>query len=110
MPDLGIQGDIRHHNGAVFGKDHFENGVAARQFTHRLAAVRLDPETAFVSEAQQDGIYKQIGELLFTRHTNSPLFWTSAQAVVNPNIVADYAWPGSISGTWTHTEYIKAAQ
>jgi ABC-type transport system substrate-binding protein len=65
---------------------------------------------ASLDEAQQDGIYKQIGELLFTRHTNSPLFWTSAQAVVNPNIVADYAWPGSISGTWTHTEYIKAAQ
>jgi peptide/nickel transport system substrate-binding protein len=59
---------------------------------------------------QQEGYYKQIGELLFTRHTNSPLFWTSAQAAINPNIVANYEWPGSISGTWTHVDYIRAAK
>jgi ABC-type transport system substrate-binding protein len=65
---------------------------------------------ATLDESAQDGIYRQIGEILFTRHTNSPLYWTSAQAVVNPNIVSDYTWPGSISGTWTHTEYIKATK
>ncbi len=63
-----------------------------------------------LDESQQDALYRQLGEIIFTRHTNSPLFWTSAQAVMNPNVVADYVWPGSISGTWTHTEYIKAAK
>ncbi|MFN0074509.1 MAG: ABC transporter substrate-binding protein [Chloroflexota bacterium] len=63
-----------------------------------------------LDSAQQDTLYKQIGETIYTRHTNSPLFWTSAQAVVNPNIVADYVWPGSISGTWTHVEQVKATR
>jgi peptide/nickel transport system substrate-binding protein len=63
-----------------------------------------------LDEAQQNAVYTQIGEILYTRHTNLPLFWTSAQAVVNPNIVSDYVWPGSISGTWTHVEQIKAAK
>jgi peptide/nickel transport system substrate-binding protein len=63
-----------------------------------------------LDEPQQDALYTQLGEVIYTRHTNSPLFWTSAQAVVNPNIVSDYVWPGSISGTWTHVDQIKAAK
>jgi hypothetical protein len=45
---------------------------------------------------------------MYTHHTNIPLFWTTAQGIVNPNIVAGYTFPGSISGTWTHVEHIKA--
>lgn len=62
----------------------------------------LDPD-------QQDKIYGQIGERLFTEHTNLPLFWTTAQVIVNPNVVSDFAWPGSISGTWTHVNHFKTA-
>jgi len=39
-----------------------------------------------------------------------PLFWLPAEATVNPNIIADWTFPGSISGTWTHTHLIKAAR
>ncbi|MFN0070223.1 MAG: ABC transporter substrate-binding protein [Chloroflexota bacterium] len=63
---------------------------------------------ASLDEQQQQRIYQEIGEIMFTHHTNIPLFWTTAQGIVNPNIVASYTLPGSISGTWTHVEYIKA--
>jgi peptide/nickel transport system substrate-binding protein len=61
-----------------------------------------------LDEQQQEKVYQEIGEIMFTHHTNIPLFWTTAQGIVNPNIVAGYTFPGSISGTWTHVEYIKA--
>ena len=32
-----------------------------------------------------------------------------AEIVVDPKIVGDYVFPGSISGTWTHMQNIKAA-
>jgi ABC-type transport system substrate-binding protein len=63
---------------------------------------------ASLDEQQQEKIYQEIGEIMFTHHTNIPLFWTTAQGIVNPNIVSSYTFPGSISGTWTHVEYIKA--
>ncbi len=58
---------------------------------------------------KQEEIYKKMGELIYQRAQTVPLFWLPAEAIYNPKIVAGWVWPGSISGTWTHVEYIKAA-
>ena len=50
------------------------------------------------------------GEVLFTQHKFVPLFWLPVEIAVNPQIVGDWVLPGSISGSFTHTEYIKAAR
>ncbi len=63
-----------------------------------------------LDEAKQAEIYKQIGEIFYTQHVNIPLFWTTTEAVINPQFVSDYTFPGSISGVWTHVDYIKAAR
>ncbi len=55
-------------------------------------------------------LWREIGDKSFDLHSNVPLFWLPAEAVLDPGIVADYPWPGSISGTWTHVEHIKAAR
>lgn len=65
---------------------------------------------ATLDEPQQEKVIREIGELMFTEHINMPLFWYTAQAVVHPGYVADYPWPGTISGTWTHVEHIKAVR
>ncbi len=31
-----------------------------------------------------------------------PLFWVPVHAVVNPDVVEDWIFPGTVSGTWTH--------
>ena len=59
--------------------------------------------------AKQEEIWKKMGELIYQRAQTVPLFWLPAEAVYNPKIVAGWVWPGSISGTWTHVEYIRAA-
>jgi peptide/nickel transport system substrate-binding protein len=55
-----------------------------------------------------DALWRQLGDMAFERHMNVPLFWIPAEASVDPRIVADYQFPGNISGTYTHPEYIKS--
>jgi peptide/nickel transport system substrate-binding protein len=64
--------------------------------------VTLDPK-------KYDELWRQLGDMAFERHMNVPLFWIPAEAVVDSSVVADYPFPGNISGTYTHPEYIKSA-
>jgi hypothetical protein len=47
---------------------------------------------------------------MFTKQPAIPLFWLPALSVANPQVVADYTYPGNITGTWTHQYTIKAAR
>jgi len=61
----------------------------------------LDPK-------RQDELYRQIGDKLYDSFLGVPLFWLPAEAIANSKYVSDWIFPGSISGTWTHVETIKA--
>ena len=62
-------------------------------------------------DAAQQAIWlNEFGELSYTRYQTVPLFWLPPEAMVNPEIVSDYIFPGAITSTWTHLEFIKAAQ
>ena len=39
-----------------------------------------------------------------------PMFWPHADAIVHPKSIAEYAFPGSIKGCFTHLEYVKLAR
>jgi peptide/nickel transport system substrate-binding protein len=62
-----------------------------------------------MDEAKQAELWRRVGDLMFEKYMDVPLFWLPAEAMVDPTVVADWTYPGSISGTWTHVEYIKAA-
>ncbi|MFN0072140.1 MAG: ABC transporter substrate-binding protein [Chloroflexota bacterium] len=75
------------------------------------------PETDEVYEKQirvtldtkkYDDLWRQLGDMAFERHMNIPLFWIPAEVSADPRVVADYRFPGNISGTYTHPEYIKS--
>lgn len=63
-----------------------------------------------LDEKKIDGYWRQIGDILYDQHKYVPLFWLPVEVAVNPQIVADWVLPGSISGSWTHAENIKAAR
>ena len=65
--------------------------------------VTLDPE-------KQNQLLRQIGEVSFTSFQEIPLFWLPPEAVYNPVFVSGYSFPGSVTGTWTHLELIRAAK
>jgi hypothetical protein len=53
---------------------------------------------------------REIGDHKFNEFADMPLFWLFAEAGVNPKYIAEYTFPGSITGFFTHLEYIKLAQ
>jgi ABC-type transport system substrate-binding protein len=55
-------------------------------------------------------LWRRAGNRAYELHADIPLYWLPAEAVVNPKVVADYVWPGSLTGTWTHPEQIKAVK
>jgi ABC-type transport system substrate-binding protein len=60
-------------------------------------------------EKKQDENWRQVGELMFSRQSSIPLYWLPAPIVYNPKFVADYHYPGNVTGTWTHTYTLKSA-
>lgn len=69
----------------------------------REIARTMDPKKA-------DELWRQWGNLAYQQHVNMPFYWLPAEVIVDPNIVADWVFPGSISGTYSHLEHIKAAR
>ncbi len=63
----------------------------------------LDPVKA-------DALARQMGDIFFDEFISIPLFWLPAEAVIDPTVIAGWVWPGSITGTWTHLEYIEAVK
>ncbi len=65
--------------------------------------VTMDPK-------RQDELWRKSGDIKFDSIPNVPLFWLPVEAVYNPTIVADWPFPGSLSGSWSHVYLIKAAR
>lgn len=63
-----------------------------------------------LDEQKIEASWKELGEVLFAQHKFIPLFWLPVEIAANPQIVSDWVLPGSISGSFTHTENIKAAR
>lgn len=63
-----------------------------------------------LDEKKQDELWRAAGNQWFDNFHTIPLFWLPTEVAVNPKFVSDYAFPGSITGTWTHTANIKAAK
>ena len=59
---------------------------------------------------KQNELLRQLGEISFLGYYDIPLFWLAPEAAYNPDVVSDYVFPGSVTGTWTHMEFIRAAQ
>ena len=70
----------------------------------------LDQIANTLDEKKQKELWKQVGEILYTQHKEVPLFWLPIEAIADPKIVADWTYPGSATGSWTHVENIKAAR
>ena len=69
-----------------------------------------DVLTVTMDEPTQNDLLRQLGDTAFPLHTQVPLFWLPAEMIVNPEIVASWPYPGSISRVFSHFETIKAAR
>jgi len=63
-----------------------------------------------MDQGRLNTLFREWGDIVYDRHLDIPLFLMRAELVVDPNVVADYVYPGDISGSWTHVENIKSAR
>ena len=58
---------------------------------------------------ERDWIIRELGDHLFYSYAGIPLLNIQASAVVDPAVVAQYAYPGNTRDLYTHLEYVQAA-
>jgi len=71
---------------------------------------RLGALGTTVDGAERTRLLREIGNHKFDEFAEMPLFWLYAEVMVNPQYIAEYVFPGTIAGSWTHLEYVKLAQ
>ncbi len=70
---------------------------------------RLEELGRVVDGGDRARLLREIGDIRFNDFSDIPLFWLFAEATINPRVVAEYVFPGTITGYYTHLEYVKLA-
>ena len=78
-------------------------------YEHPVIEERLEALRTVVDTAERSRLLREIGDHKFDAFAEIPMFWLFAEAAVNPKHIAEYAFPGVITGSFTHLEYIKVA-
>jgi hypothetical protein len=70
---------------------------------------RLEALGKVVDRGERARLLREIGDQKFFEFTDIPIYWLFAEAAVNPKYIAEYVFPGVITGFFTHLEYVKLA-
>ena len=96
-----LQQQIRVHNlPAPLGAGHF--------YESDLIVDKYDELTRTLDPVERDRIFREIGDHKFNNFASMPLHWLYHQIAVNPEIVAEYNFPGTAGWNFSHMETIKA--
>jgi ABC-type transport system substrate-binding protein len=78
-------------------------------YEHPYLEERHEALSKVVEPAERARILREMGDHKFNEFADMPMFWLNAEAGVNPKFIAEYVFPGSITGFFTHLEYVKLA-
>ena len=78
-------------------------------YEHPFIEERIAALSQVVDAGERARLLREIGDHKFNEFADIPLFWLFAEATVNPRVIADYEFPGTIVGYFTHLEYIRLA-
>jgi ABC-type transport system substrate-binding protein len=93
----------------VARNNHKAKDAAGHWYEHPVIEERLEALTTVVDKAERAHLLRGIGDHKFNEFAEIPLFWLYAEAAVNPKYIAEYTFPGIITGYFTHLEYVKLA-
>ena len=79
-------------------------------YEHPFIEERIQALNTVVDMTERTRLLREIGDHKFNEFAEMPLFWLYADATVNPKYIAEYTFPGVITGYFTHLEYIKLAR
>jgi peptide/nickel transport system substrate-binding protein len=63
-----------------------------------------------VDREERARIMREMGDILYNEFGIIQMFGISTEIMANPSVIAEYVFPGNITGYYTHLEYIKTAQ
>jgi ABC-type transport system substrate-binding protein len=78
-------------------------------YEHPFIEERLEALDKAVLPQDRARLLREISDHKFHEFASIPMFWLLADASVNPKVIAEYVFPGSITGFFTHLEYVKLA-
>src|SRR5215475_1791745 len=78
-------------------------------YEHPFIEEQLQALNTVVDMTERTRLLREIGDHKFNEFAEIPLFWLYADATVNPKYIAEYTFPGVITGYFTHLEYVKLA-
>jgi ABC-type transport system substrate-binding protein len=89
---------------------HRSKDSVVYSYEHPTIEEKLETLNTVVDAGERARLLREIGDHKFAEFADIPLFWLFAEAAVNPKYVAEYVFPGTITGFFTHLEYVKLAQ
>ena len=91
---------LGHHTSPPRGGG-VEDFVVEEVFEKARRSLDLDTQNQFI-QAATNRIYDEYHAL--------PLFWVPLHVVVNPDVVEDWVFPGTVSGSFTHMWNIRGTR
>jgi ABC-type transport system substrate-binding protein len=85
-------------------------GSVVYAYEHPFIEERLEALGKVVNPAERARLLREAADHKFNEFAAIPMFWLHAEAGVNPKFIAEYTFPGSITGFFTHLEHIKLAR
>jgi ABC-type transport system substrate-binding protein len=86
---------------------HKAKDSTAYFYEHPVIEERLEALAQVREIGERARLLREIGDHKFTEFAEIPLFWLFAEATVNPKYIAEYTFPGVITGYYTHLEYVR---
>ena len=96
-----LQEQIRLFNLPDGGMHHYESDSVVEIWNE--LSLTLDP-------AERDRLIREIGNEKFDNHETIPLLWIFFQVAINPDVIAEYKFPGTAASNFSHLETIKAVR
>ena len=84
-------------------------GSVVYAYEHPYIEERHEALSKAVNPAERARLIREAAGHKFNEFADIPMFWLHAEVGVNPKYIAEYTFPGSITGFFTHLEYIKLA-
>lgn len=86
------------------GYSHLGNGVEDPKVDAFLRQIATTTDAA-----KQEQLWRQAGDEAYSYFMGVLLFWLPSEAIGDPKVVANWTYPGGITGAWTHIVNIKSA-
>ena len=91
---------LNHHTSPPRGGG-VEDWVVEEVFEKARRSLDLNVQNQWMQEATNR---------IYDEYMSIPLFWVPVHATVDPEVVDDWVFPGTVSGTWTHFWNIRGTR